>query len=705
MRISLDWLKEFIPLTADADEIAHRLTMLGLEIEAVERVDGDAIFEVNVTPNRPDCLSVVGIARELSAAYDMELTIPEHDIMAEPGELDFNVDILDVDLCHRYAGRIVRNLTIGESPDWLKRRLEKCGLRAINNVVDVTNYVLLELGHPLHAFDLATLKGHRIRVATPATAMGKGATAKLTTLDGVEREIPGDALLIWDAVRPVAVAGVMGGQETEVSGTTVDIFIESAYFDPVSVRKTSKTLGLKTEASYRFERGTDIKMLKKALDRTAYLMKEVADGMIYGKIDIYPRKHVPAEISLSADKVNRVLGLSLSTTEMVASLEKLGFSIEESGGLMSVRPPVYRGDVKRDADIIEEVARTCGYERIPAVLPKATLGISDAASERLVEGEGATGKGFYERALHEVKQSLLKTGFTEVINLSFMGEQDLDLLGIAAPDRRRKCVRIKNPLRTEESLLRTTLVPSLLRNMAHNASHGNRDFRLFELSRVFVAGADGTLPLERYHGAALLYREKTKSLYREETQEFFVVKGAVEALFDDLKIREYTFVRSAEPFLHPGQAADIMIEGSKVGYIGTLSPVVRDALEIKAQKPAVVVMELDIDLLLPFTIQMLKYRPLPRFPYIERDTALIVDAGLEAAAVLDWLRSYPADLIEEVALFDVYQGKNIPEGKKSIAFTVRYRAADRTLTDEEIDPVHTALVAYITDKTKGALRS
>ncbi len=701
MRASLEWLREFVPVGASAGEVAHRLTMLGLEVEALEQIGDDTVFEINVTPNRPDCLSMLGVARELSAAFGAAITFPDHEFKSETGELDFNVDILSPALCRRYAGRIVKGLKIAPSPEWLKCRLEKCGIRSINNVVDITNYVLLELGHPLHAFDLACIKGHRISVGTSKDVKGSPEKFRFRTLDGNERELPEDSLLIWDAERPVAIAGIMGGLETEVSGTTVDIFIESAYFDPVSVRKTSRATGLKTEASFRFERGADIKMLKKALDRTAFLLHEIAGGTIYGKIDIYPGKYTAGKISVSYEKINRVLGLDLADPEITGYLDRLGFVVEKGNGCNDITPPPFRVDMQRDADIIEEIARVYGYERIPAVMPAAVVGI---------EGHDNTRALLSEALLKEAKGSFLKSGFTEVINYSFMGENDLDLLGIDAGDVRRKMVQIKNPLRAEDAFMRTTLIPALIRNIVYNVSHGNRSLRLFEISRVFLAGGDrpDKLPEERNHFAAALYREKIQSLYRDDTPDFFVVKGVIEALFDSLRIASYSFIRSAEPFLHPGQSADIFIAGEKVGYAGALSPVIVERLDIKAHRPSIILAEIDIDLLSCHHaqfVQMIRYRPLPRYPFSERDTALIVDESLESAEIVALLKSYSSDLIEGVTLFDVYKGKNIPEGKKSIAFSIRYRASDRTLKDEEVEALHSQIVGFMIERTKGQLRT
>lgn len=718
MRVPFEWLKEFIEIKGSPSDVAHKLTMIGLEVETIEEIDDDIVFEINVTPNRPDCLSIIGIARELSAIYNIPIKFPEHSISAEIKELDFNVDIIDSDLCHRYAGRVVKNVKIAPSPDWMIKRLQKCNIRAINNVVDITNYVLLELGHPLHAFDLDKIKGHLIRVGTPK-GLGYKDKVRFKTLDEIEREITEDTLLIWDKEKPIAIAGVMGGADTEVTDLTRNIFIESAYFDPSSIRKTSKRLGLKTESSYRFERGTDIKILKKALDRAAYLMKLLAHGEIYGKIDIYPKRFIPADIIVRIRRVNDVLGLNLSKDEILNILNRLGIEAEDLADRLRIKPPTYRRDLQNEYDIIEEVARLYGYDRIKAELPKGTIGI----------GQGSGVRSQESIVKNNIKQSLLKSGFTEVINYSFMGFQDLDLLRINERDERREAIVIKNPLKIEDTLMRTTLLPGLIRNLRHNIFHGNRDLRLFEVAKIFIRSKDYDLPYEREHLAMLLYKERVKALYKDDTPVFYIVKGIIEAILNDLKISEYCFVRSKEPFLHPGQAADIYIvksqeseirrqriEGKrqienqdleaeiKIGYIGSLSPEILGELDLSIYKPSIVVAEIDLSRLMPHITKEMRYRPIPKYPFIERDTAIIVDATLQAETLLKLLKSYQSELIEDISIFDVYQGKNIPDDKKSIAFSVRYRSSDRTLTDDEVDSLHNDLVKYILRETKGELR-
>jgi phenylalanyl-tRNA synthetase beta chain len=701
MRVPLEWLREFVDFKTTPEETAHILTMMGLEVEAIENVEGDCVFEVNVTPNRPDCLSILGIARELAAACKTSYHIPEHNVLAEMSALDFNVDIADIDLCHRYAGRIIHNVEISPSPQWMRKRLEKCGIRSINNVVDITNYVLLELGHPLHAFDLNELKGDRIIAGTSKKVRGQGAKVKITTLDGIEREVLDDTLLIWDAEKPIAIAGIMGGELSGVTEKTVDIFVESAYFEPASIRRTSKLLGLKTESSYRFERGADIKMLKKALDRAAFLIKEIAGGEIRGKVDLYPKSYKPQEITISCSKINNVLGIKLTTEEITDCLHRLGLEVESSGDVVKIKPPAYRRDIQIDADIIEEVARIYGYDNIPSALPKATVGI-DAAD--------AVKKTDSLKKRHEIKESLLKAGFSEAVNYSFIGRHDLDILSLDDNDSRRNMINIMNPLKSEDSCMRTFIMPSLIRNMVYNVSHGAKELRLFETANVFLCrqGSGGEriceLPHEKNLCAVLLYKEKIKTLYKEETHDFYLIKGLLESLLSDFRIRDYGFVRSSEPFVHPGQSADIIINGNKIGYAGALSPIVVERLDMKAQKPSIVIAEFDVDALISYAADRPRYMPIPKYPYVERDTAIVVDASLLSSVIMDIISSYKSDLIEECAIFDVYQGKGIPEGKKSIAFNMRYRAADRTLKDDEVETLHNSLVTHIIDKTKGELR-
>lgn len=678
MRVPLEWLREFIDIALSVEELDHALTMAGLEVEAVEEAGEDRVLEINVTPNRPDCLSIMGIAREVSAITGKSLRFPEHEVGQEE-ETAFRVEISEPDYCRRYAGRVIRGVSMGESPGWMRARLEKCGIRAINNVVDVTNYVLLELGHPLHAFDLGRLEGNLIRVGLA----GKG--RRITTLDGVDRELPEDALLIWDEKRPVAVAGVMGGAETEVTEATKDVFLESAWFLPESIRRTSRRLALRSESSYRFERGTDIEMLAKALDRAALLVRKIAGGGIQKRVDAYPRKFEPEPVMVKYERVNRLLGTGLRAGEMEAILRRLDLEVRGDREFFKVTPPPYRADLKRDADVIEEIARLYGYEKIPTKAPVARL-----------EARPRTDR------LGAVKAALMKEGFSEAVNYSFMNEGHLDLLGIPAEDRRRRAVSIRNPLRKEDALLRTTLLPGLAENLAYNYFRGVRDIRVFEASRVFEDVGE-ELPQETLHVGGIYCVEKAPSLWKETADPFYVVKGAVEAVLDALKIRECSFLPCREPFVHPLRSADVCLSGKRAGFVGEFSPAVAERLDLKA-RPQVLVFELDAEILFSALPRETVYEPIAKFPAIERDMAIVVDDSARAGDIVALIRDYPTEFIEDVSVFDSYKGPNIPEGKKSLAFGVRYRSSERTLTDEEVEELHRSIVAHVTEKTGGEIR-
>jgi phenylalanyl-tRNA synthetase beta chain len=684
MKVSFAWLKDFVDVTASPQEVADRLTMAGLEIEGMELVDGDPVFEVNVTPNRPDCLSILGVAREVAASYRLPLKIPASTIPGELPSADFCVEIADPELCNRYTGRLITGVRVGDSPQWMKDRLEKCGIRSLgNNVVDITNYMLLEFGHPLHAFDADRLRDRTIRVAKA------GKAGVITTLDGIERKLPEEALLIWDAKEPVAVAGIMGGEESSVTSETTNIFLESAWFEPTSIRRTSKALGLKSESSYRFERGTDIEFLVKALDRAAMLMKQAGGGTIHGIVDTYPVRFEPPVIKVSFERVNALLGTSLRKDDMLGILSGIGMKTGDKGDVFTLSPPAYRRDVKEYIDVVEEVARLHGYTNIPVRVPKTPL--SGGTLNRR------------ESLIRAVRESMRKAGFTDVVNYSFMNPAELDMLGMPVDDRRRRHLSVRNPLRREDSLMRTTLVASLLNNFVYNLSRGISDIRFFEVSRVFL-DEGGRLPSEELRLGGILYREDTPSLWKEDAPSFFIAKGALQSLFEELKIRGVSFVPSREVFLHLGKSADIVINGGGVGFIGETGPSVVEQLDLKVSKPEIILFELDLDALLSLVPEKLLYGPIPKFPAIERDVAIVLDDGIPASEVLEYIRGYQSEFLESTELFDHYKGKNIAKGRKSLAFRIVYRRSDRTLTDTEVESVHQGLVEHLLSKTGGELR-
>jgi phenylalanyl-tRNA synthetase beta chain len=683
MRVPFEWLKEFVEIAVAPEEVAEKLTMIGLEVEGIEAVDGDKVLEVNVTPNRPDCISILGIAREISAAYHIPLKIPQHDMDSEQPVADFSIEIVRPELCNRYTGRLMKDVKISDSPSWIKNRLEKCGIRAINNIVDITNYVLLEFGHPLHAFDADTIHGKKIIVNTA------GKNNKIVTLDGIERALPEDALLIRDSTRPIAIAGVMGGLKTEVSAHARNIFLESAYFAPSSIRKTSKKLNLFSESSYRFERGADIEFLENALNRTAQMIHEIAGGTIHEIVDAYHVKYVPETVRVRYEKINKILGTEVPRGDMLEILKKLGMSVQDKGEFFYVSPPPYRRDIQRENDIAEEVARFFGYDRIRSTIPKSSLSCG-LLNERT-------------NYIDRTREVMRKSGFTEIITYSFMSPTNLDMFNIPQTDRRWHTIGIKNPLRQEESLLRTTLIPALLDRFKYNLDRGQKDIRFFEIARVFQDTGE-TLPLEDLMLGGLYYRERVPSLWGEDVKGFFVSKGVLESMFAEFKIQEFSFSPSSEPFLHQGQSADIYAAGARLGSVGVISPEIAEKLDLKRHNPEIVLFEINLDLFCTLITKPVQYVPIPKYPAVERDIAVVVDETLPASEIQNMIKTFSSELIETVSIFDVYRGEHIPEGKKSLAFNIVYRSRERTLTDDEVERVHTELVDSVLRRTGGELR-
>jgi len=683
MIVSYKWLNEFIETGLSPEDMGHKLTMAGLEIEGMEPSGDDTIFEVNVTPNRSDCLSVLGIARELRAITGNTMKLPDHEVK-DTGSTAFKVEIKDPELCNRYAGRVVRGIKVGPSPEWVKEKLEKCGIRSINNIVDITNYVLLELGHPLHAFDLNTLKGGVIKVGVA------GKKNSITTLDGSERKLPEDALLIWDGERPVAIAGVMGGAETEVTESTTDIFIESAWFLPASVRVTSKTLGLSTEASYRFERGTDVLMLEAALDRTARLVSEIAGGTVEAIVDQWPIKAKPEPIKARYSYLNRLLGTDLPHREILDILGRLDMEIREEEGGFTLVPPAFRPDMTIEADIAEEVARLYGYDNIPTLSPLADISPNRSGVRK-------------RELLAAIRTGMRNFGYHDAVNYSFMNPAHLDLLSLQPDDTRRKAIAVANPLRAEDGLMRTTLVPTLVSNLAYNVARGASEVRLFENAKVFI-NFGGELPEEPHRLGGVYWRSgSVRSLYKDDAEPFYSLKGTLESLLDLLRIEGVEYVQSQEPFFHPGKCADLLIGGNPAGYIGVLSQRVMEGFEIKSKQEAVV-FELDLDLLIASAPEKPTYRPVPRYPAVERDVALMVDRKVSVADITSVIESRAPEIFESVELFDCYMGKGVPEGKKSLAFNLVYRSPERTLTDVEVETAHNKLIGSLVKETGGTVR-
>jgi len=660
---------------------------LGVPLEKAMNL-GDWIFELNITPNRSDCLCIMGVAREIAALTGQKL---RHPLGGKPKEAmaaenRTSVVIERPDLCPRYVAKLIDGIQIAPSPFWMRRRLQGVGVRAINNIVDVTNYVMMEMGQPLHAFDFDRLEQRRIvvRTANPGEYF--------TTLDGINRPMPDEALMICDGAKPVALAGIMGGLNSEVQPETKNILLESAYFDPMGIRRTSGRIGLTTEASLRFERGIDPSGCLAAAARAASLMIELGGGAATGgAVDNYPRKIEPSRIFLRAARVNQILGTALRGDEIRDYLQSLELTVEPDGPeLFQVIPPTFRVDLLREIDLIEEVARLHGFHRIPVTLPSGRVG-----------GEKKTR---IQRTAEQARNLLVACGFFEVINYSFISPKILRDLKLPPKDRRLKALPIQNPLSEDQSVMRTTLIPGLLQVARLNAYRKNADLKIFELGRAFFPRQGQDLPdeMEVLSGLLTGLREEESWYKSKEECDFFDLKGSLETLLEGLGILDYRFLPGREePFLHPGKACQIEIDGSVLGIMGEAHPDVNETFELKKK---IYLFELDFQKLADRMAERRVFRPLVRYPAITRDVALIVEERTVVADLLRTLWEANKGLIAEIKLFDLYRGNQIPLGKKSLAFRLKYQREDRTLTDQEVNEFHQKMVDLLVQRHGATLR-
>lgn len=692
MKLTFNWLNEFVDLSQPPGQIAEALTMAGLEVESLEpltsgsEAERDWVMEIAVTPNRGDCLGILGVAREIAALTGGRLKLPASSPHSNEPEAEKRVAVRidNPQLCPRYSARLIHNARVAPSPDWIRRRLEACGIRSINNVVDVTNYVMLETGQPLHAFDFDRL-GTKTIVVRQAKEIGN-----FVTLDGIERKLAPDDLLICAGDTAVALAGIMGGKDSEVAVETGSILLESAHFDPLAVRRTSKRLGLHSEASHRFERGVDPEGTLYALARATLLLSEVADGRPEkGVIDCYAQRREPRPILVRDQRVEGLLGVKLKSEGVERILQSLGVKVQgRSENGVEFVPPSYRFDLCREADLIEELARIHGYSRIPSTMP-------------LVRPQG----GRLDLLLRRERRArffLVGEGLTEMINPPFTSEQ-MNRRFYGLRENGGCPVSILNPLVQDSAEMRLSLIPGLLENLRTNLAQKTKGFFGFELGKVFHLDSKGA-PGERLHMAGLLSGERERrGLRTKESQvTFFDAKGLVEGLLETLALDQ-----SAEwtgcgvvPFLHPGKAASLRLGTSNMGYLGELHPDISDEVSL----PLCQLFELDFEGLLQYPPRQLRACSLPRFPSVERDLAVVVDEAQPAERIIKWIKDLDHSLIEKVEVFDEYHGSSISEGKKSLAYRISYRAEDRTLTDAEVNSLHQDLIVQIGERFGAQLR-
>ncbi len=662
--------------------------MVGAPIAAALGME-DTVFEVNVTPNRPDALSHLGIAREVAVLTRSKLKPPVAPLVERGGPAGSKVKITveDSARCPRYAARVIEGVTVGPSPAWLASRLKACGVRSINNVVDVTNYVLLEYGQPLHAFDLDHLAGAEIVVRLAR------AGERLTTLDGKERLLDRDDLVIADRERAQVIAGVMGGAQSEVGAKTTRVLLEGASFQPSTVRRSSKRHAIHSESSHRFERGTDVGVIPAALDRAAALIAELAGGQICsGRVDLYPQPAQRRRVKLAYAQIGALLGAPVEPDEARRILEALGFGCEaEAQGEATFTVPLGRVDVERPEDLIEEVARIRGLDAIPAALPRSLAEISaELPAQELAR---------------RIRQALSGAGFDEVVNYSFVSPAALVALG-----EQVKPAALLNPLSAEQSVMRTTLCAGLLQNVSDNLRHQIPSIRLYELGRVYLPDPEGGVGLRPVTREPLLLAGALAGLRegrawtatdKSAAMDFFEAKGAVEVVLSAIGAQRARFVPLEGPRYHPRAAATVMLGDRLVGSLGEVHPRVAKKLDIPA---GVFLFELEVEALAAAAQLVPSFKQLTRFPAVLRDLSVVVGLEQPNDQVRQLIIEVGAPLVEDAQVFDVYTGKPIPEGKKNVAYALRYRALDRTLTDTEVNAAHQRIVGQVTDRLGARLR-
>jgi phenylalanyl-tRNA synthetase beta chain len=696
MLIPIPWLREYVAFDLEVPQLAERLTMAGLEVEKIHESESGPILDIYVTPNRGDCLSLVGVAREVAAITGGAWREPPLELRADgPPAPGLSVTIEAPDLCPRYAARLIRGAKVAASPEWLQARLRAAGLRPISNVVDVTNFVMLEWGQPLHAFDLATLREGRIvvRRARPGETM--------TTLDGTEVSLEPEMLVIADAERPVALAGVMGGLETEVTAETTDLLLESAHFSPASVRRTAKRVPLSTPASYRFERSVDPDGVVRAVDRAAQLIAELAGGQVSRTlVDAYPRRIEPVVIGFRPGRCDALLGLAVPREQMADYFERLGLAVDRaSPEPWQVTVPAFRADLTLEADLVEEIGRLYGYQALPETLP-----------------QGAAGAGAISplgRLAGRLREQLLAQGLNEAVTNTLTSRAWLERCRVtrspawpsAAALPEAEVVTLRNPLSEEWAALRPSLLPGLLQSAVHNAHRGQESLFLFEVGWAHSQPVGGGAPLDRFLAAGVISGSRwgdAWNLPKEVTAaDFYTAKAAVEAIARDLGLPSLTWTRAEHPALHPGRAAEFRAGDMALGAVGQLHPETAAALDLRE---ATFLFELDAQSLLQHATTERRYQPPSRFPALTRDLAVIVPRGTPAAQVRAVIEREAAERARAIRLFDVYAGLPLPEDRISLAFSLELAAVDRTLTDVEADELLVRLRDALTRECRAEFR-
>lgn len=678
MKITYEWLKEYTDIELTPQELADLLTRLGFESSAAGKAGGNHVIDVEVTSNRPDCLCVLGLAREVAAFTGSGLRVPESKLLEEDRiEKKVSVEI-ETELCPRYCARLVEGVKVGPSPGWLRMKLEAVGLRPVNNVVDITNYVLMEFGQPLHAFDYDCLNGRKIVVRCALK------DEKLITLDEIERKLEPWMMVIADAKVPVALAGIMGGLDTEVTDKTAAVLLESACFNSSSIRRTAKHLQMETEASYRFQRKADIQGTSNAVDRAARLICEIAGGKAAGGIiDCYPAKYAGKKVTLRLSMLNKILGISFSSDYVGSQLDRLGFDWNEKGGKFEVSIPGFRRDVEREIDLIEEIVRHYGYDKIPETIPSGRIPVRSEDKPAEVT--------------KSIRETLTASGLSEIVNHGLINEKLADVFASG-----ETLVKVKNPLSEEQSVMRPSLLPGILKTIGTNINRGVENVRVYEVGNVFHSGGDAKFPVEQVLvGAGITGFHDGDWRRKKEKADFYDAKGVLENLFGSLGISGWEFAPYEGRLFTPGESAFVKVEDCLSGMIGKVEDSV---LEMFGIEKDIYVFEMNFDVLMSHVQTVRKYKALPRYPASFRDIAVIVPERVKSGDMVSAIMDAGKSVVEKVEIFDMYRGKQVPDGCKSAAYAISYRADDRTLTDNEVDKLHSKISQRLVSEFGGHLR-
>ena len=651
---------------------------VGMELKEYLKAD-DIVFELEITPNRPDCLSHMGIAREVAAYYKRDLKEPVVNAVETSEKNEVKVKIDATDLCGRYSAKVVKGVEIKESPEWLKKRLSAIGIRSINNVVDVTNFIMMEYGHPIHAFDYDKISGKEIVVRRAANG------EKIVTLDGKERELDSNMVVIADSEKAVALAGIMGGANSEVDSNTKNILIEVASFMPENIRKNSKKLGLSSDSSYRFERGVDIEDGIKIAERAAALIKEVAGGEILsGTTDCYPSKYESKEIVLNLSVLNKFLGKEIPENEVTDILSRLQLKVEKCcDDHLKVVPPSFRGDLERKADLYEEVLRMYGFANIPAKMPVEDIKPGIISKENM--------------EIDLMKSQLKDIGLQEVINYSFIPENALEKIKATA-----ETIKLTNPINEDMVVMRPTLIYSLLCNIRDNFNRNISDLKLFEVSRTFIDSKQ-QLPFEPVKIGIAIAGRDNRTLWnaKPESYDFYDLKGIVDQFMEKNGLKKVEIRRSSNPTFHPGRSADICAGRDVIGTFGEIHP---DVLENMGIEERVYIAEIDMVKLIKYSKNKIDYKKVVKYPAVGRDLAIVVAEDILVGSMVKEIEKI-SDLVEKVELFDIFRGEKVGENLKSVAVNMSFRASDRTLGEEEINGLTDSILKMVDTKFGGKLRS